>query len=116
MESLRSTQHQRLKHLSIHAQNAEDVIVEKLKTAESILKTCKMSRGLETEKEQILPFCASLSELYIENAQETPAENATIEEEASEEEQQQHGEQKAVKVMSIDRHILCSLSLSLAVR
>ena len=106
MESLRSIQHQRLKHLSINAQKAEDAIVEKLKTAESILKTFKMSQGLETEKEQILPFCTSLSELYVENAQQMPEENAIIEAEASEEEPH-HSEQKAVKVMPIVGRILC---------
>ena len=62
MAQFRTNEARKLAEISVAFEDAINNLTEKLKLAERILKYAEMTRKLETEKEQVLPFTKSLCE------------------------------------------------------
>jgi myosin heavy subunit len=66
MAQFRSIESQKLAEISIAYDEALNVINDKLRLAEKILRYAEMTRKLETEREQLVPFPKSLTETDAE--------------------------------------------------
>jgi hypothetical protein len=62
MAQFRVLEHRKLAEISVAYDTAINSLQEKLKLAEKILKYAEMTRKLETEREQIMPFSKAMSE------------------------------------------------------
>ncbi|OHT00608.1 hypothetical protein TRFO_32727 [Tritrichomonas foetus] len=62
MAQFRATEARKLAEISVAYEDAINTVTDKLKLAEKILKYAEMTRKLETEREQVLPFPKSIVE------------------------------------------------------
>eukprot|EP00210_Caulerpa_lentillifera_P000985 g949.t1 len=92
MENFRSTQDQKLKHLSTNARKAENEIINKLSVGESILNLWRICQSYETEKEHLFQF-------FLSNT-DTNEDASTTHNEHSNENAVDDCEQKGVRVKS----------------